>query len=104
MAKIIIIPFQGAPRIHDAEIQLYNLQSYVGGYIEACGPVDLRSHGIELLADEEGLLKQLPVNPNLFPFFFVGNLVMVGVSGESFVGLTDEQIAFAKHWLRSLDN
>lgn len=103
MAKVIIIPWQGKPRPHDIETQLYNLQHYVGGFIEPCAPAELRAHRIELLADEEGLLKHLPCNPNLFPFFFVGNLVMVGVSDEDFVGLTDEQVTFALQWLANLE-
>lgn len=101
--RIIIIPWLSKPRVHDTEMSLYALQHYVGGFIEPCAPAELKAQGIELLADEEGLLKRLPCNPNLFPFFFVGNLVMVGVDGDRFTGLTDEQISFALDWIKNLD-
>lgn len=82
--------------------ELHELQELVGGYIEPGAPVELREKGIELLVDEEGLLKGLEPNPNIYPFFFVGPCVLVGVSGEDFVSLTDEQIIFALRWLKDL--
>lgn len=102
--RVYIIPAQHAPHPHDTDESnvLRNLQTLVGGYIEPCAPAELRHHGIELLANEEGLLRQLPVNINLFPFFFVGSLVAVGVSGEEFVSLTPEQESYLKKWLEEL--
>lgn len=81
---------------------LKSLQELVGGYIQTCAPADLKVHGIELLCDEEGLLKQLEPNPNFYPFFFVGNLVALGVSGEDFVSLTREQMYILRNWLTGL--
>ena len=78
------------------------LQELVGGYIEPCAPAELREKKIELLCNEEGLLKGLEVNINLCPFFFVGQLVAVGVDGEEFVGLSLEQTLFIAHWLAKL--
>lgn len=83
---------------------LHELQGLVGGYIEPCAPLELREQGIELLANEEGLLQGLENNYNLFPFFFVGTLVMLAVKDINFVGLSDEQIGFAREWLKGLDN
>lgn len=100
--RVYIIPPQAMPHGHDTEGALHDLQDLVGGYIEPCAPVELRQRGIELLANEEGLLKQLPVNINLFPFFFVGTLVAVGVSGEDFVSLTPDQESYLKSWLKNL--
>ena len=77
-------------------------QDLVEGYIETCTPVQLRDHKIELLANEEGLLRGLPLNENLVPFFLVGNVVAVGVDGEDFVGLTDDQIDYLRAFLLSL--
>lgn len=100
--RVYVIPPQAMHHAHDTEGALHDLQALVGGYIEPCAPVELRQRGIELLCNEEGLLRQLPVNINLFPFFFVGTLVAVGVSGENFVSLTPEQETYLKKWLESL--
>lgn len=86
------------------EIKLEDLQALVGGYIEPAAPVELREQGIELLVNEEGLLKGLDTNENLFPFFFVGQAVAVGVGGEDFVSLSQAQVNFLEDWLRGLEN
>ena len=78
------------------------LQEMVGGYIEPCAPVELKHRHIELLANEEGLLTRLPANENLFPYFYVGTLVAVGIGKEDFCSLTRYQIEFLKDWLRGL--
>ncbi len=100
--RVYIIPAQKLPYAKDIEGQLYDLQYYVDGFIETCAPAELKAKGIELLCNEEGLLRQLPVNINMFPFFFVGPLVAVGVSGDRFVSLTPDQEAYIKKWLESL--
>lgn len=89
---------------------LKELQERVGGYIEPCAPLELREKNIELLVDEEGLLKGLQPNAKLYPFFYVGNAVFVGLDVEEvdgvkevdFVGLTVEQIEFIVDWLEGL--
>ena len=100
--RVFVIPPKSAPHPHDTEGLLRDLQHLVGGYIETSAPVQLRQNGITLLCNEEGLLKQLPANQNLFPFFYVGQVVAVGVRGEEFVSLTHNQIEFLKDWLYSL--
>lgn len=80
------------------------LQNEVGGYIQTCTPLELRNKFIEMLCDEEGLLKGKAPNENLFPFFYVGNVVFVGVDGEELVGLTMSQVAFVKEWIDSLED
>lgn len=102
--RVYIIPAQAPHHGHDIKVEntLAILQTLVGGYIEPCAPVQLREWGIELLANEEGLLKGLPFNINLYPFFFVGDLVAVGVKGEEFVSLTPEQEHYLKDWLDDL--
>lgn len=82
---------------------LESLQKLVDGYIEPCAPLELQLEGIELLANEEGLLRHLPFNENLFPFFFVGDLVAVGVDEDSFTSLTMEQCDFLSQWLGHLE-
>lgn len=90
---------------NDPEANLRALQKLVGGYIEPCAPLQLKQMGIELLANEEGLIAGLDGNENLYPFFFVGQLVAVGVDyqAEDFVSLNDIQMEFLYDWLVKLD-
>lgn len=103
MRVILVGHRHGDIRCHDTEGNLYDLQHFVDGFIETCAPAQLREQGIEMLCNEEGLLRQLPYNENLFPFFFVGRLVILAVDGDRFVGLSDEQQQFALEWLRNLN-
>lgn len=82
---------------------LKSLQELVEGYIQPCAPAGLKAHGIELLCNEEGLLKRLEPNPNFFPFFFVGNLIAVGVGDEDFISLTEDQMYILRNWILDLD-
>lgn len=102
--RVYLIPAQAMHHGHDIDdsMILRSLQSIVDGFIEPCAPAQLRDKGIELLANEEGLLRQLKVNINMFPFFYVGNLVAVGIGDEDFVSLTPEQEAYIKKWLEDL--
>lgn len=81
---------------------LHALQEIVGGYIEPCAPAELRARNIQLLCNEEGLLENLPLNQNLFPFFFVGDLVAVGVHNEDFVSLSEKQVDYLIGWIERL--
>lgn len=102
--RVYIIPPTGGH--HPMDIAdgntLRSLQFLVDGYIEPCAPPDLRGQGIELLANEEGLLRKLPINWNMLPFFFVGVLVAVGIGEDDFISLTPEQEAYLKKWLEGL--
>ncbi len=102
MTIIVIHPEEGRIEQRDINITLENLQELVGGYIEPCAPHELVLEGIEMLANEEGLIRCLPYNENLWPFFFVGTLVLVGVDGENFTGLNDSQLQFIRKWLADL--
>lgn len=90
--------------VAEMEIQnrLEDMHAIVGGYIEPCAPIELKQKGIELIANEEGLLAQLQPNENLFPFFIVGDAFFVAFDGEDFVGLSDNQVSIVKAWLASL--
>lgn len=93
---------EGDVRIRYVPNELETLQTLVGGHIETAAPVQLREHGIEILVDEEGLLKGKHPNLNLFPFFLVGPVMFVGVSESEFVSLSAEQIRYIRTWLMSL--
>lgn len=91
----------------DVQIQkvtntLEAFKSLVGGFIEVCAPDELRERGIEMLCNEEGLLRQLDPNENLYPFFYVGQCVLVGVDGEDFASLRYDQMLYATAWLEKL--
>ncbi len=89
------------------EVSLKELQRAVGGYIEHAPIAGLTEEGIVMLVNEEGLLAGLPVNENLLPFFYVGNVVFVKTQvnedGElDFVGLDAYQIQWLEDWLSRL--
>lgn len=86
---------------HDTEGQLHDLQALVGGFIEPVHLPEFEEQGILLLANEEGLLKGLPVNGNLLPYFFVGSMVALSVDGEEFTGLDEVQVEFMTEWLKA---
>lgn len=78
------------------------LQEAVGGYIEVKSIPSLVQFNILLIVNEEGLLKQLPPNENLYPFFYVGNVLVVGEDGDEFTDLTDKQVQIFEKWRASL--
>lgn len=100
--RVMVFYARGGYRCEEIENSLGALQNIVGGYIEPCAPVQLRRMGIELLANEEGLLAGLPLNQNLYPFFYVGNVVAVGTAGENFDELSDAQVDFLHKWVLEL--
>lgn len=104
MRVMVIGTHVGDIHLHDIEGDLWELQHLVGGFIECCAPVQLREQGIQMLANEEGLLRGLDVNENLGVFFFVGQLVMVGVEDDKFVSLTEKQQRYIMRWLKALDD
>ena len=85
------------------KITLEELQRAVGGYIEHVPVEGLTEEGIVMLANKDGLLAGLPVNKNLLPFFFVGDIVFCkletnGHGKLEFVGLDEYQ----RQWLTRL--
>lgn len=86
---------------HDTAGQLHDLQAMVGGFIEVVCLTEFTDQGILLLANEEGLLAQLEVNENMWPYFLVGPIVALGVDGENFTGLSEAQQEFIQYWLEN---
>lgn len=101
---VLRIPANGTPFVDKIGNDLESLQKCVGGYIEPCAPAGLKCRGIELLANEEGMLKGLDPNKNLFPFFFLGDLVAVGVGEEDFQSINVTQYDYLMTWLEGLNN
>jgi hypothetical protein len=83
------------------EDRLENYQHLVGGYIETVAMPDLYEHGIIMIVNEEGLLRQFDVNENLCPFFYVGQAILVTFKGEDIAGLDEHQKKIARAFLEN---
>ena len=77
-----------AARIVEIENSLQALQKAVGSYIET---VTLFSDAT-ILCNEEGRLLGMPYNITICGVSFVGQLLIVGIAGEDFAGLTEQQV------------
>ena len=80
------------------EITLHRLQVLVGGYIETVSPRFPVSDELVMLCDEEGKLKEMPVNELASACAYLlegdclaGDVIILSVDNEDFVGLTDPQ-------------
>ena len=80
------------------EITLHRLQGLVGGYIETVSPRFPVSDELVMLCDEEGKLKEMPVNDLASACAYLlegdclaGDVIILSVDHEDFVGLTDPQ-------------
>ena len=71
------------------------LQKEIGGYIQVC----YIDNGLIAIVDEEGKLKDLPMNAYIPNYGVInGNIVFARDDGEDFTSLTDEDIEMLKHW------
>lgn len=77
------------PRVIEIENELSALQEAVDGYIQA---VPLAADAC-IICNEERKLIGLPYNTRILNEIFVGNILFVGVAGEEFCSLTNEQIS-----------
>lgn len=89
------------------EVTLDVLKRAVDGYPTHAVIAGLTEEKIVMLCDEDGLLRGLEPNENLYPFFFVGNCVFVkrevNEDGELvFVGLDAYQREWLDEWLSGL--
>lgn len=82
----------GDVRVVEWDGSLKQLQEMVDGYIEVVNQPYLTTDRVKIIVNEEGILKGLPINYNLNPYFYVGNVIFIGVEGENFTGLTDKEI------------
>ena len=75
-------------KIAEIENTLEALQRGVGGKLAA---VTLASAAC-VLCNEEGRLLGMPYNTTICGVSFVGPLLIVGIAGEDFAGLTEQQV------------
>lgn len=73
----------------EVENGLKPLQDAVGGYLESF----TFAEDACVLCDEEGRLKGKPYNVTVCGVPFVGTILIVGVDGENFADLTEQQEA-----------
>lgn len=95
---IVVQPKGDEYRIYPkAEIpnELERFQRIVGGYIEI---VQL-GNGIVMVLNEEGKLMGLPPNIHIGHDILVGVVIFVGVEGEEFRSLTEEERRDVLEWL-----
>ena len=111
--QIFKIDTDGNAGVKDIKGDLKSLQTEVGGLITLANYYEeLEDHGIDIFADDEGLLKADPKTTLIITdkknrmkvlTTLVGNLIFVSHDDEgSTLGLTDEQIAFIKAHLKQL--
>ena len=70
--------------------QLRELQALVGGDIEAVRFTF--DNSLAIICNEHGRIKHLPVNLHIGECVIYGTAVIVGVDGEDFCSLTDDQL------------
>ena len=111
--QIFKIDTDGNAAVKDIKGDLQSLQTEVGGLITLANYYEeLEDHGIDIFADDEGLLKADPKTTLIITdkknrmkalTALVGNLIFVSHDDEcNTTGLTDEQINFIKAHLKQL--
>jgi|SRR5215471_18412375 len=79
----------------------YNMQDLLGGYMEPFPlPASLARRSLMALCDEDGLRKELPLNPftPLLGRSIVGPVVIVRSKPPEVVSLTDEDVTALDDW------
>lgn len=105
MRVMVIRPERGHMNLHDTEGWGYELAHLVGGGCPMTTetPAQVLEMDILFLANADGLKRGLPGNENLYPFFYVGTVVAVGMDGVYYRSLTQAQIDFLHAWLGGLE-
>lgn len=85
----VIIKKPGSPAyLEDIPNTLEELQRIVGGYIET---VTLATDAV-IICNEEGRLRDLPYNCELFGVPFVGTIIIAGVSADEFTDVPAKEL------------
>ena len=111
--QIFKIDMDGNAAVKDIKGDLKSLQTEVGGLLTLAPYYEeLENHGVDIFADDEGLLKPNPKTTLIITdkknrmkvlTCLVGNLIFVSHDDEgNTLGLTDEQKAFIKAHLKQL--
>ena len=95
--RILVVEPMEVPYIKDIEGTLEEMQSIVGGLIQAIYPFD--DPGIAIICNDEGKLLNMPFNRALYNNGMIYDIIagtfflcQVPADSENFESLTDEQI------------
>ena len=104
MIKVLVVEPMKAPYEKEIKHDLETLQKEVGGYIEAVYPFE---DEVGIICNEEGKLIGLHPNRALYDDdgkicdVVAGTFLVVGLGGDDFTSLTDEQIEKFSEMYRS---
>ena len=93
--RILVVEPERKPEVREISGSLESMQEVVGGLIQALYPF---ADPVALIANDEGKLLGLPMNRGLrdedgkLYDILCGTFFLCGISGDSFVSLTEEQI------------
>lgn len=87
--KILVCEPNKKAYVKDIEHTLENLQSIVGGLIEALYPFE---DDVAVVCNEEALLLDLPLNRLVDGCPIAGTFFVCGLTNDNFTGLTDAQL------------
>ena len=97
--KILVVEPERKPEVQEISGSLESMQKVVSGLIQALYPF---AGPVALIANDEGKLLGLPMNRGLrdedgkLYDILCGTFFLCGISGDSFVSLTEEQIQHLK--------
>ena len=103
MRIMVIRPDKGNVSLCDTEGWKYELANLVGGLMTVETPAQVLEMNILFISNAEGLKRGLPANENLYPFFYVGTVLAVGMNGVYYESLTQAQIDFLRAWVEGLE-
>ena len=92
MIRVVIVPPEEPAYIKEIENDLQTMQEIVGGYIE----VTKLTQGINIICNEEGLIKELPKNVHL-PWL-VGTVFLVSSEIEGDGEMVGLKKSTAENW------
>lgn len=81
--SVLIKEVGKVPKHVNISDSLESLQKTVGGYIETV----FLARDMVVICNEEGRLRELPVNCNIRGIEFCGTVIIAGVDGEDFADL-----------------
>ena len=88
--KILVCEAGKHPVVKEIEHTLKNLQSVVGGYIQALYPYE---EMVSVVCNEDGIALNLPLNRIVEGYGVIrGTFFLCGLTEDDFCGLTDDQI------------
>jgi hypothetical protein len=98
--KVLVFPVNKNPEVREIDGSLESWQEIVGGWVECTKPIihlfigdyDLGDN-YSLMCNEDGMMKNLPVNRGYLGNFFITKVVYPAAGGdEEFVSIPDKTL------------